>query len=68
MTLMGCEVIERPVLTGMDIAIKIGDKLYVWPDFVCPAVLKFIEVPEILYEPKWDRMQLAEIEPIRFYL
>lgn len=41
---MGCEVIERPILKGMEIAIKQGDKLYVWPDFVMPKELKYIEV------------------------
>lgn len=45
MKIMGCEVIERHILKGMDIAIKQGDKLYVWPNFTMPKELKYLEVP-----------------------
>lgn len=45
MKIMGCEVIEMQWLRGMDIAIKQGDKLFVWPGFQFPSEFKYMEVP-----------------------
>lgn len=33
------------MLKGMEIAIKQGDKLYVWPGFQFPSEFKYMEVP-----------------------
>ena len=80
MKLMGCEVIERPILKGVNIAIKQGDKLYVWPDFVMPNELKFIEIPtpeeweKELMKPRFDfyeegehRFSGSEQAPSRYF-
>lgn len=65
MKIMGCEVIEREILRGMDIAIKQGDKLYVWPGFVQPKELKYMEVPtmeETMEE--WARLSIPDFDII----
>lgn len=41
------EIIESPLLKGHEIAIKSGDKLYVWPDFNKPDELRILQVPDI---------------------
>jgi hypothetical protein len=43
--IMGCEVIEMSFLKGLNIAVKQGNKLLVWPGFQPREEFKYIEVP-----------------------
>lgn len=54
--IMGCEVVEMKMLKGMDIAIKQGDKLFVWPGFQFLSEFKYLEVPT---GEEWEK-QLRE--------
>lgn len=61
--ILGCEVVEMTMLKGMDIAIKQGGKLFVWPGFQFPSEFKYIEVPTCeewekeLMKPKEETVQ-----------
>lgn len=52
----GFEFIEKPALRGVDIAVKSGNKIFIWPDFDYPDELHYIDVGEFSWEEIWDKM------------
>lgn len=59
MEIMGCEVIEMSFMKGVNIAVKQGDKLLVWPGFRTSEEFKYIEVPT---PDEWEKELRIERE------